>query len=235
MKLTTVLFDLDGTLLPMDQEVFVKDYFGRIAAKLAPQGYDPKLLIDTIWRGTAAMVKNDGSKTNEEAFWEYAVSVYGEKIVRDKRFFDDFYEMEFDKIKAVCGYHPAAAEIVHRLREKGLRVVLATNPIFPARATQWRIQWAGLQRSDFELYTTYENSCHSKPNLDYYRDVLAQLNVKPEECLMVGNDVGEDMIARQLGMQVFLLTDCLINKTGEDISRYPNGGFDELRKFLSAL
>ena len=235
MQISTVLFDLDGTLLPMDQDVFVKDYFGRIAAKLAPQGYDPKKLIDTIWRGTAAMVQNDGSKTNEEAFWEYAVTVYGDRIVQDKHFFDEFYEEEFDKIKAVCGYHPAAAQIVHSLKEKGYRVALATNPIFPARATQWRIGWAGLKSEDFELYTTYENSRFCKPNLAYYRDVLSQLNVKPEECLMVGNDVSEDMIAQELGMKVFLLTDCLLNKTGEDIDRYPHGGFDALEAFLSTL
>ena len=232
MKITTVLFDLDGTLLPMDQDVFVKDYFGRIADKVAPAGYDPKELIGTIWRGTAAMVKNDGSKTNEEAFWDYAVSVYGEKILRDKYLFDEFYEKEFDKIKAVCGYAPAAAQIVYSLKQRGFRVALATNPIFPARATQWRIQWAGLRPEDFELYTTYENSTHSKPNPDYYRDVLAKLNVKPEECLMVGNDVGEDMIARKLGMQVFLLTDCMINKANADISGYPHGGFEELKTFL---
>lgn len=235
MKTTTVLFDLDGTLLPMDQDVFIKDYLTRISSKLAPQGYDPKQLVDTIWRGTAAMVMNDGSKTNEEAFWEYAVSVFGEKIVRDKHFFDEFYETEFDKIKAVCGYHPAAAEIVRSLKEKGIRVALATNPIFPARATQWRIQWAGLQPEDFELYTTYENSFHCKPNPDYYRDILTLLNLSPEECLMVGNDVGEDMIARQLGMQVFLLTDCIINKAGADISQYPNGSFEDLKEFISAL
>lgn len=235
MSITTVLFDLDGTLLPMDQDVFVKDYFGRIAAKLAPQGYDPKKLVDTIWRGTGAMVKNDGSKTNEEAFWKLAVSVYGDKIVLDKHFFDEFYETEFDKIKAVCGFHPAASEIVHSLKEKEYRVALATNPIFPARATQWRIQWAGLKPEDFELYTTYENSRYCKPNLDYYRDILKQLNVSPEECLMVGNDVGEDMIAEQLGMKVFLLTDCMINKAGADISVYPHGGFDALLRYLEAL
>ena len=235
MRITTVLFDLDGTLLPMDQDVFVKDYFGRIAAKVAPAGYDPKGLIDTIWRGTAAMVKNDGSKTNEEAFWDYAVSVYGEKILRDKYLFDEFYELEFDKIKAVCGYDPAAAEIVRNLKERGFRVALATNPIFPAKATQWRMQWAGLRAEDFELYTTYENSTHSKPNPDYYRDVLAQLNVQAEECLMVGNDVGEDMIAQQLGMQVFLLTDCMINKANADISAYSHGGFEELKAFLNML
>lgn len=235
MKITTVLFDLDGTLLPMDQDVFVKEYFGRIAGKLAPQGYDPKKLVDTIWRGTGAMVKNDGSTSNEEAFWKVAVAVYGDQIIGDKHFFDEFYEEEFDKIKAVCGYHPAAAQIVHGLKEKGVRVALATNPIFPARATQWRIQWAGLAPEDFEFYTTYENSRYCKPNLDYYRDILTQLNVKSEECLMVGNDVGEDMVARELGMQVFLLTDCLINKSDADVNDYPHGGFRELRKFLEQI
>jgi len=235
METRVVLFDLDGTLLTMDQDVFVKDYFGRIAAKLAPQGYDPKKLVDTIWRGTGVMVQNDGSCTNEQAFWKFAEAVFGERILQDKHFFDAFYETEFDKIKAVCGYHPAAAEVVHELKEQGYRVVLATNPIFPARATQWRIQWAGLQPEDFEIYTTYENSRYCKPNLDYYRDILNQLAVEPEECLMVGNDVGEDMIARQLGMKVFLLTDCLINRNDEDISQYPNGSFEELKAFLSAL
>lgn len=235
MPITTVFFDLDGTLVPMDQDVFVKDYFSRIAAKLAPHGYDPKKLIDTIWRGTEAMVRNDGSKTNEETFWEFAVSVYGDKIVEDKQFFDEFYETEFDKIKSVCGYDAAAAEIVYGLKERGCRVVLATNPIFPARATQWRIGWAGLKPEDFELYTTYENSRFCKPNPDYYRDILNQINVEPDECIMVGNDVSEDMIARKLGMKVFLLTDCMINKHDEDISKYPHGGFDELAEFLKEI
>ena len=235
MKITTVLFDLDGTLLPMDQDAFVKDYFGRIAAKVAPQGYEPKKLLDMIWQGTVAMVKNDGSKTNEEVFWEYAVGVYGERILRDKHLFDEFYQEEFDKIKATCGYNSAAAQTVRSLKEKGYRVVLATNPIFPARATQWRIQWTGLEPEDFELYTAYENSRYCKPNPDYYRDVLKQLNVRAEECLMVGNDVLEDMVARELGMQVFLLTDCLINKRGQDISVYPHGSFDALGRYITSL
>ena len=233
--ITTVLFDLDGTLLPMDQDIFVKDYFGRIAGKLSPQGYDPGQLINTIWRGTAAMVKNDGKKTNEEVFWDYAVSVYGDRILADKHFFDEFYELEFDKVRKVCGYDPAAALIVRGLKEKGLRVALATNPIFPEKATRWRIQWIGMQPEEFELYTTYENSRFCKPSLKYYQDVLSRLNVSPEECLMVGNDVSEDMVAARLGMQAFLLTDCLINKNDEDISQFAHGGFKELGEFLAAI
>jgi len=233
MPITTVLFDLDGTLLPMDLEVFVKDYLGRIAAKLAPHGYDPKQLVDTIWRGTGAMVMNDGSKSNEEAFWALAVAVHGDQIVKDKHLFDRFYEEDFDKIKAVCGHHPAAARIVHRLKERGFRVVLATNPIFPAVATESRMKWAGLSPEDFELYTTYENSCYCKPNPEYYSEIFAKLGCEGSDCIMVGNDVEEDMVpASALGAKVFLLTDCLINKKERDINAYPHGGFTELKKFL---
>ena len=52
---------------------------------------------------------------------------------------------------------------------------------------------------------------------------------------MVGNDVGEDMVAETLGMKVFLLTDCLIHKTETDISGYTQGGFLELFSYLESV
>ena len=107
--------------------------------------------------------------------------------------------------------------------------------MFPAIATCSRVRWAGLEPSDFDLITTYENSCHSKPNIAYYRDILETMNLKPEECLMVGNDAEEDMIAETLGMKVFLLTDCLLNRKNKDISKYPQGSFPELLEYIRAL
>lgn len=210
MKLTTVLFDLDGTLLPMDNDAFTKGYFKLLAAKLTPHGYDARQLVDGIWAGTAAMVANDGSQSNEAAFWKKFAGILGEKALADKPLFDEFYEKEFQTAKGLCGLNPNAAIAVHTVKEMGLRVALATNPIFPAVATQSRIRWAGLEPEDFELYTTYENIGYCKPNPDYYREITTRLGVSPEECLMVGNDVTEDMIAGSIGMQVFLLTDCLI-------------------------
>ncbi|MBO7333781.1 MAG: HAD family hydrolase, partial [Lachnospiraceae bacterium] len=69
--MNTVLFDLDGTLLPMDMTEFTEGYFKYLVKMLAPHGYDPKELIKNVWGGTAAMVKNDGSCMNEAAFWNY--------------------------------------------------------------------------------------------------------------------------------------------------------------------
>ena len=233
MSIKIVLFDLDGTLLPMDQEVFVKKYFGLLAQKLAPYGYESQKLIDTIWTGTAAMVKNDGNQSNEEAFWEAFSQIYGDKVKDDIVLFDEFYRKEFAQVKEVCGYNPKAAETIFALREKGLRVGLATNPIFPSVATENRIRWAGLEPENFEFYTTYENSRHCKPNPRYYEDIVRMLNAKPEECLMVGNDVTEDMAAKEIGMEVFLLTDCMINKGQKDISVYPRGSFVELMDYIN--
>ena len=232
MRIKTVMFDLDGTLLPMDQDQFTQYYFGLLAKKLAPHGYNAEQLISGIWAGTAAMVKNDGSCTNEEAFWKTFCAVMGERVLEDKPLFEEFYRVEFQGARASCGYAPQAAGLVARLKAAGYRVILATNPIFPAVATESRIRWAGLAPEDFELYTTYENACRCKPNPDYYRDILSSMALEASECLMVGNDATEDTAAELAGIQVFLLTDCLINRENKDLSHWPHGGFDELEKFI---
>ena len=236
MKITTILFDLDGTLLPMDPELFVKAYFGGLAKKLAPHGYEPDALIKAVWAGTAAMVGNDGSCTNEIAFWQCFANFFGaERAKNDYPFFEAYYKESFDDVAAACGHDPRAREILDFLKEKGIRRVLATSPMFPSIATEKRMAWAGLSPADFELFTTYENFHFCKPNPAYYHEVLERIGCSPEECAMVGNDVGEDMIARDLGMQVFLITDCLINKNGRDINEYPHGGFDELLEWLKKI
>ena len=232
MDINTILFDLDGTLLPMDQEKFVNGYFKMLAAKLAPYGYEPQQLINAILAGIEAMIKNDGSHLNEDAFWKRFVEIYGDKVLADKPVFEDFYKNEFQDARSFCGFNPKAAETVRSLKDKGYRVVLATNPLFPSIATESRIRWAGLEPSEFDLYTTYENTSYCKPNLDYYRDILKRIDCRPEECLMVGNDVGEDMVVEALGLQVFLLIDCLINTQKKDITAYPHGSFEQLLSML---
>jgi FMN phosphatase YigB (HAD superfamily) len=162
-------------------------------------------------------------------------SVFGDKIMGDYHIFDDYYRTDFQKVADACGNNPKANEIVKQVKAKGLRVILATNPLFPRIATESRVRWAGLDKDDFDEITTFEDYTHCKPNLDYYKDILAKFNLDPEECLMVGNDVDEDMITTGLGMRVFLLTDDIINKSGTDINQFPHGGFDELKQFIENL
>lgn len=235
MAIKAVLFDLDGTLLPMDQNAFMKIYFGGLSTKLAPFGYEPKPLIDAVWAGTAAMIKNDGSRRNETVFWEKFTEILGEEVSEREADLDDFYRNEFSATKAACGENPMARRVVDKVKGMGLTAVLATNPFFPAIATETRMSWVGLYPQDFALVTTYENSGSCKPNPKYYLEITEKLGLAPEECLMVGNDVTEDMVAETLGMKVFLLTDCLLNKEDKDISAYPSGSFKELLMFLDTL
>ncbi len=236
MKLTTILFDLDGTLLPMpDQELFLKAYMKGLAAKVAPLGYEPKKLVDTVLMGTGDVIRNDGTATNETVFWKAFCGVFGEEALRHLPVFEAFYKNEFQQVSSTCGCDARAARLIAKLKDKGFRLVLATNPLFPAVATQSRIRWAGLNEADFELVTTYENSSFCKPNLKYYEEIVNKLGLDPAQCLMVGNDVGEDMIAGKLGMKTFLLTDCLINRVQADIDAYPHGSFEALEAYIESL
>ncbi|MBE6603923.1 MAG: HAD family hydrolase [Ruminococcaceae bacterium] len=236
MAIKAVLFDLDGTLLPMDQNQFLKGYFGLLTEKMVKSGYDAKTFMKALLTGTDAMVANDGAMTNEALFWREFGKFYTPKTLPPITLFDEFYEKDFPKTRAFCGYDARPRKIVDAVKEKGLLSVLATAPAFPAIATETRMGYVGLSPDDFLLYTTYENCTYCKPSEGYYREVLAKIGCAPSECLMVGNDVTDDMVpASAVGMQVFLLTDYLINKNGADISAYRHGNYDDLLCFIQSL
>ncbi|MBR6800368.1 MAG: HAD family hydrolase [Eubacteriaceae bacterium] len=230
-----ILFDLDGTLVPMDQRIFVEDYIKKMAEHMAPYGYTFEEINTVMWKGTEAMVKNDGSRSNYDAFWETAEKFLGKRAIDDIPKFDEFYVEKFDKVKEVCGYEEKAAQTVRKLRNDGYTIILATNPIFPRKATEWRIKWLGMEPEEFDLYTTYENSFFSKPNPKYYEEILSEFALKPEECLMVGNDTRDDMVTRKMGMKVFLRTNYLIHREDYDIDIYPNGDFEELLEYIEKI
>ena len=230
-KFKVIFFDLDGTLLPMDER-FDEQYFKLLCKRLAPLGYDSDNVIKSVWAGTKAMMKNDGSKTNEQVFWDEYAKINGEASRADEKLFREFYENDFEGIKEVCGFDPNAKLIIEELKSLGYRLVLATNPLFPRVATEMRIMWAGLEPSDFEIVTVYEDSKFCKPNLKYFEDLCEKLGVLPEECLMVGNDVEDDMPAANLGMKVFLILGCLLHGDGKDLSFYPQGNLQDLIKFI---
>lgn len=234
MRYQAIFFDLDGTLLPMDNDAFTKGYFHLLAEVTGPYGYEEAALVPALWKGVAAMVKNDGSRTNAEAFWETFAGLLGPEVYDHMPVFDDFYTGAFRKAVAFTGPNPRAGEAVALARRKAERVVLATNPLFPPGGVATRLRWLGLAPEDFDLVTNYENSGTCKPNPAYYREILGKLRLKPEGCLMVGNDVQEDVeAAGQAGLDAFLVTDCLISRGA--MPDCPQGSFGDLLAFLEAL
>ena len=232
-----ILFDLDGTLLPMEsQEGFIKAYFGALCKRFCQElKLTPDQLVEIVWGGTKAMFVNDGKKTNREVFWNYFADKYGKDILDKEQDFDNFYRNEFSAAKVTTSENPLAQATVELLKSKGYRVVLATNPVFPIVATVNRANWAGVDPDLFEHITVYENSSYCKPNPKYYMEILDKLNMNAQECLMVGNDVDEDMSTADIGMETYLVTDYIENKHNKDYSMYRQGTFEEFYEFAKAL
>lgn len=234
-KITTVLFDLDGTLIGMDQDEFVKEYFDSIIDHLSSLGYDKQTAEKALYSAVRAVFANDGRITNERCFSRaFLDGIGGYTDTLDP--LDDYYNGAFvEVISTTCYEHPRAGEALERVKNKGLRAVLATNPLFPEVATIQRMAIGGFSPFDFDYITTYENSSYAKPSPEYFRELLDKLGLSAEECVMIGNDTRDDMSATALGIPVFFLTDGLINKGGVDISNYPHGSFDELIDFIDRL
>ena len=234
MKYDGIFFDLDGTLLPMDNDAFTKGYLGLLAAAVEPYGFETKSMLSAMWQGVAAMVKNDGSRTNDKAFWEVFAGLLGDFAYDHIADFDAFYTSGFHKAAAFTSPTELAAKAVALAREKAKRVVLATNPLFPRVAVNARLSWTGLSDGDFDLVTDYENSSYCKPNPVYYLDICQKMGVEPTRCLMIGNNAEEDIKAAQAaGLSTFLLTDCLIAEG--DLPDTPSGSFADLIDFLTKL
>ena len=176
------------------------------------------------------MTKNDNSRTNREVFWETAGKVSGADLEKFDDLFTDYYENEFIVPKDATGFTPYAKKSIDFIKKNGGRLIAATNPIFPFVATKRRIEWAGVSPDDFELVTTYENFGCCRPNLEYFEEICKKQDIKPEDSIMIGNDVDEDLCSAKLGFDTYLITDTIVNRDNKDYSDYKNGSFEEFYK-----
>lgn len=227
------LFDLDGTLLPMDMKKFVDIYVAAFCKTLSPvTKIESKPLMDSIWASVAAMARNDGDCLNETLFWR----TLNARCKRDMRIFSDnfdsFYRGEFSVCRAATKLQPLSRITVDYIKQHGGNIIVATNPVFPKSATYTRIEWAGLNPNDFSYITTYDNSSACKPNLNYFEEICSVCGIRPEESIMIGNDVDEDMISSRLGFDTFLVTDCLINRSDKSLTLFRHGDFEDLFDFI---
>lgn len=230
--INTFLFDLDGTLLPMNMKKFIKIYFEELAKKL--KEYIPlEKTSEYIWEATKYMVKNiDSEVSNQEAFQIHFDKISNQKFQKLFPILDDFYKNEFVKAKKACSTEPLVREIIDILKEKGYTIVVATNPLFPKRAMLHRIEWAGLQEKEFQLITSYENMHACKPNIQYYREILDIIGKEPEECIMIGNDVQEDLVAGQLDISTFLVEDYIIHREKSIPKCDYKGSYKDLKNLI---
>ena len=198
-----VLFDLDGTLLHNDMNVFLPHYFERLTARVA-HILPPREFMAYLMQATELMMANDGRATNEEVFAASFYPMAGHSRQELEPLFIDFYNNEYAELEAYTRRKPEARQVVQQAFDLGYDVVVATNPLFPAIATQQRLEWAGVADLPYRLVTSYENSRAAKPNLLYFEQILQTLGHPASAALVVG-DEDMDMVAAHLGCLTFLV------------------------------
>ena len=210
--LKAVFFDLDGTLLPLVDEEFVKVYFKLLTTKMVNYGFDPEELVKHLLTSLKLMYKNDGSKTNAEVFWDYFETVYDKEMVDKKIEFDKFYTNEFKGVNVCIGENPYARDIVEFVKNNNLLCILSTNPIIPYDGAITRMSYVGLKEEDFDFITAYENFNYTKPNPMYFKTLLDKFNLKSDEVILFGNNELEDAwCAKQVGIKTYLIKDYLMD------------------------
>jgi len=201
-----VLFDLDNTLILFDEKKFFTSYLPRISesfSDLMPVAqFQERLLLSS-----RILLKNDGSLNNADLFMKhFCKGLEPPREVLWQRFIE-FYQEGFDFLEVLTTNIEGTREVVLALKEKNIKLVIASNPMWPESIQFKRLEWAGLKDVHFDLITHIENMSFCKPQLGYYQEICEKIAEKPQSCLMVGNDPVNDMVASQLGMKTYLTTD----------------------------
>ncbi len=226
-----ILFDLDDTLLGNNMDRFLPAYFGLLAPHVA--GYiPPDTFMPALLAATRAMIANmDPQVTNQQAFSTSFFPRVGRTQEEMMPVFDEFYATRFGSLRSHTRRLPEARLVVQAALDAGYDVVIATNPLFPEAAIQQRLEWAGLGDLSFKLVTSYEVMHFCKPHPDYYAEIAQRIGWKPDECIMVGDDWGNDIApALQAGLQVYW-----INPAAELPSGFSEQSRGTLAQFWESL
>lgn len=233
--INTILFDLDGTLLPMETEVFVKKYFKALSIKLK-DFFTSEEIVKYMWGSIKEMENNfEKEKTNEEVFFEDFYKNIRHTEAALNPVLDEFYKKDFHKVGVGIETNDHMVESVKLLKDKGYDLVVATNPIFPKSAILDRISWAGFKEEDFIYITSFEDMHFCKPNLDFYKEILSKIDKKSAECIMVGNHIKDDMIVNEIGVKTYLINDFAIGDKEEEKNIDHKGDYREFYRFAKAL
>jgi FMN phosphatase YigB (HAD superfamily) len=229
-----VLFDLDGTLVHFEYDDFLKEYF-RAITKAAATLVEPAQFVEALVASTEAMIRNeDPSRSNRQVFigdFFQRVNVPEDILMP---VFGEFYVSEFTQLKNALGVqpHPKARAMLEFLFQEGYDVVIATNAVFPVEAIVERMRWGGIQGLPYKLITCYETMHFCKPNVKYYEETLGIIGYEPEECLMVGNNMDEDIIAGVLGLKTYLVEDFLLDSGADQHTPDLRSDFNEFAEFV---
>lgn len=228
-----ILFDLDGTLLRVQMLDFIPRYIAGLA-ECCREFAKPKKFERVMLGAIRELIRDngDGQMTNEQRIY---ATLQEQLAIPEMALRDSFRKFESDQLESLQDLvHPVplARKILGECQQYGVPLVLATNPVFPEFMIQARLRWGNLADIPFQHLTSFENSCYCKPQAGYFREIVDQLGLAPERCLMVGNDANQDLSAAAIGIRTFLVDTWAVEREGTSWPCEQRGDHGALQLFL---
>ncbi len=202
-----ILFDLDDTLISTNMTAFQPAYFHALGAALADLA-PAKDIANQILKAVAVMQENQNPcRMLEKIFAENFYPQLGGTEEAFRQVLEDFYRNEFPKLRKVTQPRPEARELIDWCKSEDITMAIATNPLFPRIATRQRIEWAGLDPSDFVFFSSFNDFHFTKPTLTYYAECLGRLGWPDGNIVMVGDNLKYDLLPMQaMGFSTYWVT-----------------------------
>ena len=219
---TTLLIDLDDTLLLNPMETFIPEYLKKLSEHLSDY-VEPRLVVKQLLWATALMAQNKRPDCTLKEIFDslfYPSLNIQQEDVREA--IDEFYREKFPDLKQLTRPRPGAVEFVEEAVSRGYRIAIATNPLFPATAIKQRMKWAELPDDGFSftIVPSYETFHYAKPDPAYLAELMAKIGWPDGAVVMVGDDATADIPAAiGLGVEAYWAT---VN--GADLDRDLYGG-----------
>ena len=230
---STLLLDLDGTLLDIEMSFFLGPMVEEIH-HFFRDSLDMDLFREGLFGGTEALMvnsRNDG-ETNMDGFNRVFAHITGMETPDIEKRFRQFYSDVFPTLSRYGKPVSGAEQFVSKAAAKGYTLCLATNPIFPVSAVMERLRWSGVDPAHFCFIPGLENMSTCKPGVEYYFELARILDADPSKCLMVGNDMEQDLPASRLGMGTFLVAGSVVSRGQTKLVPDARGSLGDLARML---
>ena len=235
---STILFDLDGTLLDFSSdEGFSEAFFGAWINKFQHlvAEEDLRAWSDQMREGVDSNLRE--GETNKDLFVETLGSLVNLPTSEVTRLVESLFKEEFPGMKRFWRRVPAARQTVEWLREHGYDVVIATGMLFPRSVIEMKLDWAAIPTTEFKylLVTDWENMHTNKPQPEFFQEVLVRIGKEPGECLVVGDSWEHDVVpASAVGIPVFWMADRSEERPDPSIHLVGQGNLSDLLLWIQS-
>ena len=208
MKVTSAIFDLNGTILSDEDEYGIA--FENVLKNL-------KVKIDNSCKHTPGI----GLKKN----WQCFIDTYNIKTKKTIEELGQETQKEYLKMFDKVSLQNGIVDFLEKLRKKHIKIGLATS-------NYWPIVEKVFDKFDIEKYfdavTTVEEVVHTKPDPEIFLLSAQKLGIDPASCIVFEDSMAGVRAAKKAGMITAGIAGCKSHRECIKITDYVFSDFEKI-------